>query len=632
MMEFIRKNAASWMMKIILGAIVVVFVFWGVGTFRSGRLDIVAKVNGEKILLEQFTKEYNRALEQYQRMFGGSIPDALLKSLNIKQQVLDNLINQEIIAQEAAKMGIRVSDQEVQDVILSMDVFKKNGVFDPGLYQAALRNARIVPADFENQVRQEIRIRKIQALLASGIHVTEDEVRQRYEYENQQINLAFVKLPSFECEDEVKVTDEALSAWYQDHKEEFRTQPQIRLRYLLFDRSRFEKAVEVTDQEIEQWYQEHKDEFHQQEQRRARHILIKVPEGADQAQVEAARKRAEEVLKSLKEGKKSFEALAKEYSDDPGTKDRGGDLGFFSRGTMVKPFEDAVFSMKKGDIKGPVRSRFGFHIIKLEEIRPERTRPLGEVKAQIEARLKRQKAEQLMWDAANKAYDTIIEMGSLETYAKAEGMELKETGLFSRANPDEVLGTDPQVLDAVFSLNSGELSSLLEVPRGIVVAEVLEKKVPYIPELKDVRKRAEAAFRRDEAVRLCRQKAQRLIELAGQKGLEAAAAEMGLKAEETGFFARSDTSAGGKLPPQVVEQARSLYKAKGKDLVKEPIQMGSTFFVVAYKADRPAPAEKFEAARGGLENRILAEKRQAVFLDWLKDARERSEIEVVRQL
>jgi len=632
MMEFIRKNAASWMMKIILGAIVVVFVFWGVGTFRSGRLDIVAKVNGEKILLEQFTKEYNRALEQYQRMFGGSIPEALMKSLNIKQQVLDNLINQEIIAQEAAKMGVLVTDQEVQDVILGMDVFKRNGTFDPDLYRAALRNARIMPADFENQVRQEIRIRKIQALLGSGIHVTQDEVRQHYDYENQQINLAFVKLPSFECEDEVKITDEALAAWYQEHKEEFRTQPQVKLRYLLFDRSKFEKEVELTDSEIEQYYQEHKEEFHQQETRRARHILIKVPEGADEAQVEAARKKAEKILKELKEGKKGFEELAKEYSEDPGTKDKGGDLGYFGRGTMVKPFEDAVFSMKKSEVKGPVRTRFGFHIIKLEDIRPERTKPLDEVKAQIEAKLRRQKAEQLMWEAANKAYDTIIEMGSLDEYAKAEGRQLKETALFSRTNPDPILGANPKVLDSIFSLNSGELSSLLEVPKGVLVAEIAEKKVPYIPELKDVRQRAEGLFKREEAVRLCRDKAKHLIEAARQKGLDAAAKQMGLKVQETGFFPRSDTAAKGKLPAQVVKEARSLYKAKGKDMTEEPIQVGRVFYVVAFKGQKPAPEDGFAAEREKIEKRLLAEKRQTVFLDWLKDARERSEIEVVKQL
>ncbi len=632
MMDFIRKNAASWMMKLILGAIALVFIFWGVGSFRSQRLETAAKVNGEKILLTDYNREYNRVLERYQQMFGGTVPEAIMKGLNIKQQVLDNLINQEIIAQEAEKMGIRVTDQEIQDVILNIDAFKKDGAFDLDLYKQALRNARMVPADFEKQVRQEITIRKVQALLGAGLHATQDEIKERYAYINQEINLAFIKIPSSSCEDSVKVDEKELVAWYEKNKENYRTDPKIKLRYLLFDRKEFEKQVKVTPEEVKGWYEQHKEQFQKPEMRHARHILLKLPQEADESKTKQIQAKAEKILKQLQEGKKSFQEMAKEYSQDPGTAEKGGDLGFFPKGVMVKPFEDAVFSMKEGEVKGPVRTQFGLHIIRLDKIRPAKTASLQEVKDQIEQDLRKQKAGQLMWEAATRAYDSIIEMGGLDLYAKAEKKQTRETGLFSRANPDPAVGNRAETLNAVMALEKGELSSILEVPQGLMVAEAVDKKLPYIPKLNDVRQRAEQDFIREKAVELCREKAEKLVESAKKEGLIKAAEKAGLAVEETGLFKRGDSKAGGKLPAQAVAKARSLMLQKGKNLVGEPVQIGNTFYVVGLKQVKDAPADGLKSQKDSLKQKILAEKRQTVFMDWLNDARNRAEIEVKRGL
>ncbi len=625
MLDFIRKGASSWMIKFLLGAIVIVFIFWGVGSFRSQRMDVVAKVNGEKIMAETYQHEYRKTMEQYSKMFGGSIPENLLKQLNVKQQVLDNLISKVLIAQKAAEMGIRVSDQEVQNAILGIPAFKVNGAFDKRAYEAALRNARLTPAGFEAQVRETLLMEELRALLGAGLTVPEAEAKEHYLYENQEINISFIKVDSSECEHDVKYTDQELEEWFSEHSEQYRTEPKIQLSYLLFDTSKLKKEVKVSDQEIEDWYESHKQDYHQEEQRRARHILLKLPQDASEEEVEAKRKQIEEIRARIEKGA-DFAKVAKEVSEDPGSGKNGGDLGFFSRNAMVKPFADKVFNMKKGEISQPVRTQFGWHIILLEEIRPERTIPLKEVKEQIKEKIALQQAKKLAWDRANAAYDEIIQMGSLEDYAKAANTKLETTPLFTKRSAPIMLGRNPEVLDGLFALSKGELSSLLDIPAGVLIAEISEKQEPYIPEFKDVKAKVVRDYTREQAKELCRQKAVAMLEEAREKGLQQVCSAHGCKVQETGFFKRTDSAANGKLPAQVAKAALSLYAGKVyPDSVEEN---GRSFYILAFKQAKQADMSGFDAKQKEISDKLLKEKYQSVFQSWLQHAREQADIKI----
>ncbi len=629
MLDFIRKGASSWMIKFLLGAIVIVFIFWGVGSFRSQRMDVVAKVNGEKIMAETYQHEYQKTMEQYSKMFGGSIPENLMKQLNIKQQVLDNLINKVLISQKAAEMGIRVSDKEVQQAILGIPAFKVNGVFDKRAYQAALRNARLSPAGFEAQVRESLLMEEIRALLGAGLAVPDAEAKEHYLYENQEINISFIKVDSSECESDVKYTDKELEEWFNSHSEQYRTQPKIQLSYLLFDTSKLKKEVKVTDEEIKDWYETHKEDYHQEEQRRARHILLKLPKDASEDEVQAKKKQIEEIRASIEKGE-DFATVAKEVSEDPGSGKNGGDLGFFNRNSMVKPFANAAFSMKKGEISQPVRTRFGWHIILLEDIRPERTIPLAEVKDKIKEKIALQQAKKLAWDKANAAYDEVIQMGSLEDYAKSAGVKLATTPLFSKGTAPVMLGRNPEVLSGLFALSKGELSSLLDVPAGVLIAELSEKQSPYIPEFKDVKARVVGDYIREKARELCREKARAMLEEARTKGLQAVCAEQGCKVQETGFFKRTDSAANGKLPGQVAKSALSLYSGKiYPDSIEES---GNSFYILAFNKAKQADMDGFAAKQKEISQKLLKEKFQTVFQGWLQHAREQAEIKVTANL
>ncbi|NPA95306.1 MAG: hypothetical protein GXO58_07765 [Thermodesulfobacteria bacterium] len=629
MLEIIRKNAASWLMKFILGAIVVVFIFWGVGTFRSQRLDVMARVNGEKILVEDYQKAYNMTVERLRRMYGGTLPESLFKQLHLKEQVLNQLIDEALIRQEAARIGLRVTDKEVQQVILDIPAFKRNGMFDPRLYELALRNAGLKPADFEQQLRQDMITRKLQTVMASGLYCPDSEALSYFKYKNAQIDVEYIKVDSSQCTGAVNATDEQLKQWYEKHKEEFRTDPQIKLKYLLFSKKEFEKSANVTDAEIKAYYQEHQDEFHVPEQRRARHILLTLPKDANATVVEEKKKELLELKKRIEKGE-SFSELAKKYSDDKVSGAKGGDLGFFSRGMMVKPFEDKVFSMKKGEVSGPVRTRFGWHLIKLEDVRPARTKPLKEVRSEIEKKLKDKKVKKLVWDAANKAYDTIIEMGSLEDYAKTANKKLRETDFFSRKNPAPVLGFNPNVLDLIFPMEKGELSSLLEVPDGVMIAELKEKRAPYIPKFEKVKSKVKTAFISEKAYELCKKRALGILELAKKKGMAEAAKKYGLSVKSTGLFKRTDASAGGKLPEPVVQAALSL--TMKKPFPEGVVESGRSFYVIHLKAFKETnDLAKFKEEKKAIKAEIRRQKAATAFSDWLKHQRERARIEIVRK-
>ncbi len=628
MLSTIRKSTGSWLIKFILGIIVIVFVFWGVGSFRSQRLNVLTKVNGEDILMESYRLAHANMLDNYKQMFGGQIPEGFLDRIDIKQQVLNGLINETLIRQAASEMGILVSDIEVQNIILNIPAFKHNGVFDQRLYERSLRGARLTPAVFETQVRQRLLTDKLKALLGSGLAVTEAEARDHYIFENEEVNLSYVLINASECEAEVNATKQDLTFWYESHSENYMTEPQIKLRYLALNESDIDDA-NVTNLEIEAYYKDHRNEYEVNERRRARHILLKISEGADEDSVEEIQKKAKKIRDRIENGE-DFANLAKENSDDAGSAENGGELGFFSKGMMVKPFEEAVFSMKEGEVSKPVLTRFGWHIIELEEIEPARVKPLAEVKNSIATRLKDQKAKNMIWDRANEAYDEIIQLGSLSAYAEQHEIELKTTELFSQKKPPAVIGGDPELLKTLFALNSGELSSLLQIHQGILIAEVLEKKVAYLPSLEEVKEQVKKDYVREKAKELCRLKAQKLLEAAKKQGLEAAAKDKGLKIQQTGLFKRTDKTAKGKLPPAIAQAGLSLYE--GKACPDEVAESGNSFYILAFKEKKDADIVGFPAQKDAITKRILEQKQQTLFEDWLKHRWERASIKQVAKI
>ncbi len=629
MLDFIRQNAGSWLIKFILGAIVVVFIFWGVGNYRSQRMQVVARVNGEEILIPQYQRAYSEALDRYSKVFGQNLTPELIKRMGLKQLVLDGLIQQALIRQEAERLGIRVTDRELQEVILGVPAFQNNGAFDKRLYERMLRRERMTISEFENKLRDDILNSKVNLLLTSSVSVTDAEAKDYYRYKNQEIQISYAVLPPDTCRADVKASDEELKSWFEANKERYRTQPQIAISYILIPRKKIEKKIQLSEAELKEYYEQHKEEFHLPEERRARHILVKVGPDAKENEAEAARQKAEEILQEIKKGG-DFAELAKKYSDDTATKTKGGDLGFFRRGVMVKPFDEAVFSMKKGEVKGPVRTTFGWHLIKLEEVRPEHTKSFEEARSSIAKKILGQKVNVELWNEANKVYDAIIESGSMEANAKASGMALESTPLFDKDNVPELLSGAPSAVDNLFSLNTGELSSLLEVPQGILIAQIKEKKEPYIPKFDTVKEKVKAAYVKEKAVELCGKRAAKVLEAARKDGLAKAANKLGIEVRKSGFFKRISGLGAAQLPTDVAEAAKFLRESK--PLPDAPIHAGEKWYVIEYAASRPADMAAFSKEKEEIMKSLLQLKRNMILEDWIHELRQKAKIEQVTKL
>lgn len=527
MLDFIRRNAGSWLLKFILGAIAVVFVFWGIGNFRSQRADTALNINGEKISIETYRNAYADTLEHYRQMFRGKIPEGLIEKLNIKQQTMDALIQQTLVRQAADKMGIRISDEELQKVIGGIPAFQHNGVFDKIMYERVLRSQKLTPASFENKLRDELLTERMVDLLSSGLMIPDDEARDYYMYENQQIDLDYVMLDANECLNEAKATDQDITSWYEMHKENFKTDPQISLNYLSFDQGDILKDINVSDEEAKDYYQGHPAEF---------------------------------------------------------IKDK------------TKPAA------------------------------PDNLRPFDEIKSDIIAKIKAAKAKNLAWDKANNAYNEIVELGSLTEYAKRHNIKLETTGLFSEKTQPQGLGLGPNDIDQLFKLGKGELSSIIETPKGTLIAQVIEKRTPYIKPLDEVKDRVREAVLNEKSRELCMTKAKRLLQAAKENGIIKAADAAGLKVLETGFFKRSDITANGKLPMQAAKAGLSLYE--DKRLPDEVVDTGNKFYVLSFKEKKGADPNGFPAHKDEITKRLLSQKQRILIQDWLADLKAKAKIKI----
>lgn len=616
MLKILRKQAQSTLIQAMVLLIAVVFIFWGVGTNLNNNRNSVASVNGEEIPVQDYQRAYDRAVEKYRQQFGGRIPAGLLEGLNLKGQVVGQLIRAELFRQGAAEMGLAISKEATRREIEKMKAFQKNGRFDLGRYKEVLSQNRLTPTSFEGGLRNDMLTGLVVETIGSFAVLPETEVAQWLDFSEREVKLAVRAIKSSDFEDKVKVDDAKLAAWFDQHKTEYTTEPKIRLRYLEFDFDKDIGQVQITDDALRARYASEQSKYTIPEQRHARHILFKVSPQADEQTVEKKKKLAEEVLARIRKGE-DFATLARQYSEGP-TKDSGGDLGFFSQGRMVKPFDEVVFSMQPGAVSDPVRTSFGFHIIKLEEIRPARTRSFEEVKGELAKAMKKEEVKGITFKKASEAYEGIMRAGSIDKYSKQSGVAVEKTGFFSRTHPPSGITSDPGFLQAAFGLGKGELSSLVELKNGYVIVFVDDVQKPVVPKLADVRERVVKDYRKEKAVDLARAAAAEELVQAKKQGRLS-----GKDIKETGFVKRT-ASRVADVPPEVIRDAFSLPHAK--QLPEQPVGVGNTFYLYEIRDRRLDTDSISKETKKQLRQQLLANVRNRLVADWLADLQEKSEI------
>ncbi|MEE4243082.1 MAG: SurA N-terminal domain-containing protein [Desulfopila sp.] len=630
MLQILRNKAQSIIIQIIVVIIALVFIFWGVGTNLMNNREAAIVVNDEEISFQDYQMAYDRMYNSLQNQFGASIPQELLESFGIKNQVINQLIQEALLRQGAAEMGIHVSSSEVQETIKNMPQFQENGTFNLERYTTLLNANGFTPVSFEESMRHDILSQKAQMTIGGfATTVTDFEILDLYRLEKSSVAVKYAEVSAADYVDEAVIDEKLLEEWYTTVQDNYKTEREIKLKFLDFSYDTVGQMVSVDQETIEQYYRENVTEFMEAEQRRARHILFPADENSTAEVHNNQKKKAEEILELARDGA-NFAELARKYSEGP-SKDQGGDLGFFSQDQMVTPFADAAFSLEKGGISDIVQTSFGYHIIKIEEITPAVTRPMEEVQETIRAKLQADQARPLAFQAANEAYEGIISAGSLEAYLQAnQQARLQETEFFDRRNPPESIGNDPKFLNAAFSLKEQELSSLIETSQGYAILFVEAEKQPVVPELSAVREKIAADFKQAESLTSAKEAAETLLDQAqAGEGLQKAAENSGISVEESDYLSRS-SSGSQALPAEIVEEA---FQLSAKEPYPEaPLQNNSTFYVLEF-ADMKIPSGPLsDEEKSRYSNAILQLKQQQVLSGWLANRREQAEIFTHRTL
>lgn len=632
MLDLLRKKAQSPLIQGTILIIALVFIFWGVGGYRGSR-NSVAQVNDEVIPYEEFQKAYERLANQYRDQFGGTLPKGLLESIDLEGQALEQLIQRSLLRQGAREMGLMVSDLEVQQAVEKMEAFRNNGVFNVEQYKNILSSSGMTPSSFEATMRTDLLSGKVVESLSRFAKLTPLEVRDQFDFDNAEIKIEYVSFSGTDFKDKVETDEEQLKLYYEENRENYMTEPQVKLHFLAFPYVAENKPA-IPDEELESFYRENFSRFSIPEQRSARHILIKTSEEDTEDILAEKRNKAEQVLELAKSGE-DFTELAKQYSEGP-TGPKGGDLGSFTRGRMVKAFDDAAFSLNEGEISDIVETQFGFHIINLEKIEPAYTRTLEEVKGEIEAELQAQKSGELAFTQATEAYENIILAGSLDKFSQTSGILFEQTDFFPRKSPEKSgskasMATEPSFLDAAFSLNKGELSSLVETPQGYAIIFAADKKEPETALYQDVREQVREDYISARSEAMAKETAETMLSELNAEGMANFAAEaekLNMTVKTSDYVTRS-AAAGSSLPSQIVNMGFEL--SEEKLYPDEAVFANGMFYVFRVMEKRSPSTDLFSEQENAFRTGLLERKKSALLASWLANVRDKAEIEINQQ-
>ncbi|MDW7774354.1 MAG: SurA N-terminal domain-containing protein [Desulfobulbaceae bacterium] len=622
MLNILRKRSQSIVIQVIVLVIAIVFIFWGVGTNIGNKRNYIAKVNDEEISFSEYQRAYDSIVDNYRVQFGGSIPPGFLEALGLKQQVLNQLIQTALIRQGGREMGVTVSELETQNKIKDMDVFQTNGQFDLNLYKMVLAQNAMNPSSFEASINNELLNSKVQEALQGFAIVPDGEVQSGFELNNEEIQLAYYAVESEKFLNKVEVKEDELAEWYEENKNNYLTEAQIRLRYLFFDYAEDMDKLEISEEKLREQYEQNREQYVVPEQRHARHILFAVSE-ADDADVRAEKKgKAEEVLQFAREGR-DFTELAREYSEDS-SGPNGGDLGFLARGEMAPPVDQAVFQMQPGEISDVVETRFGYHIIKLEEVREGGTRSFEEVREEIADGMRNQEVRGYTFKRASQAYEEIIRAGSLEKYNEQHEKEVRQTDYFSRSTPPGPPLSDPDLMQTAFRLNKGELSSLVQTGEGYAILFVDDVRQPEVPELDAIRDRVVEDYTMAKSVELARRSAEDILQKARDEKSLAQAIPPSENLRKTGYISRANGPAEADLPEQVI---RKSFEMSLKDpYPAEPFVQDDLFIVYELLERKIEEKTPDEQQRLQLEEQLLTSTRNSLLTAWLTSMQENADI------
>ncbi|MFY9562011.1 MAG: peptidyl-prolyl cis-trans isomerase [Terriglobales bacterium] len=632
-------QSAGPTLKIILGGLLLIICAGMIITLIPGGLGasfgmgapgrgVIARVDDQEVTVPEVQRTARLIIQQRYPQAGAQ---ASMLLPFVLPQAAEQLISKKALVVEAHRLGLRVSDEELRDDLqhggLGATLFPDGKFIGQEEYENLVqRNFDLTIPQFEELVKDDIAIRKLRALISGSAFVGDPEIRTEFERRNTKVKFDYAVLTQADILKALHPTEQELKAFYDRNKATYSNSiPEKRqIRYAIVETSK-PAATPVTDQDLQAYYDQHRDEYRLPEQVKVSHILIKTPlPGADgkvdEKGVEAARKKAEDVLKQVKAGR-DFAKLAGQYSDDPGSAKNGGELGWIGRGRTVPEFEKASFSLPKGQTSDLVKSSYGFHIIRVEDKQDAHVKALPEVKSEIEAHVKEEKATRATEVAAN-ALLSQARIDGLEKAAAAKGAHVVSTGFFSRQDSLPGVSATPELMETIFNEREKAPADVVQVPQGYVVFELVATKLPATPTFEETRSRVETEFKNERASFLLQQKTQELSDRAkAEHDLKKAARELGATMKTSDLVLPD-----GQVPDvgSLSGAASSIFALKRGE-ISGPINTGVNG-VVAQLLEKQAPTDQdFAAKKDQIRQSLLDNKQNELFSLFVSNLRKEME-------
>lgn len=589
MLNVMRRSATSWIVKLLLFLLAMSFGVWGVGDYiQRQQNEPVAEVENYGISPVEFANAYDRDYNRLRQASGGAIDKKAAEAFGLKQQTLQRLIERHLISMTGHELRMRAPPERIRASIANNPAFVRDGRFDMEQYNIVLRNNRLSPQEYERQLASDLALEQIERALRTVVEVPRPVVEILYRMFREKRSVSYLALNRDAIAREIKPTDETLEAYLKEHAQAFKTPAMVKLHYVVLDADSVRDGIKVTPEELKEFYEEHQSDYQKEESRRVRHILVRVPEGKEGEAAALARIQA--AAQRLTKGE-DFAHVARELSEDP-TASEGGDLGFFGRGAMVLPFEEAAFALAPGQLSQPVRTDFGYHLIRVEEVRPPETKTLQEVTLELTARLITRKAQDAVYDRSASLEDQLFASGDLQTIAKDYNLRYRETDFIAR-DSEKLTGVErnPKFMDAAFTTTPGENSPLLEVGESTFAAlQVVETREPREQTLAEAREAVQKAYVADEANKRARQLMDESLKALQGGAAWESLAKGHIKLDKTPAFSLSDTDA--KIPAPVRDAAFNL--TTENPLGQKVLEEGGTFYLAKLLTIEEAPAEGLE--------------------------------------
>ena len=625
MLQRIHDSLGKWVVVIVLGLIAFSFIFWGVDFGLTGTTTFAARVNGEDVPLVDFDRELQARQNQYQTIYRAELPEDVRREL--RRAVVEDLVRSTALKQRVEEQGYRATDARVTESVREIAAFQIDGEFSLEVYQGTLANAGLSPTAFEESQRESLEVGDLTDGIADSTFLTPAEFRRYIELYNQRREVAYALFDIAAFSAGVTIDDAAITSRYENNQASYQTAETVDLEYIELALADIAATVDVTEEELRAAYDAEAERFQTTEERRASHILIEVADGDE----DAARATAESVAARVKGGE-DFAAVAAEVSADAGTKTQGGDLGWIGRGMLVGPFEDALFAMQVGEISAPVRSEFGFHIIRFDELRAGEVQSFEAVREELAAETRTRQAESEFYDRANELGEAAFDAYSeLATVASSMNLPIKTLMGFPRSGDTGAFTNSAAVVQAAFAeeiVDNGRNSELVELAEDhVLVLRVAAHHVPTTKPLDEVREQIREELTRESAQARSEEAAEAFLMALEQGG---APAELAAASGGTFMPAAWVTRTDAAVPTEVLSAAFGMPKTAAGAAQREIIALanGGQAVIVVTGVEAGEPATMTQTERDQRQRQLADQAARADLTGYAGNVRESATVRI----